>query len=51
LPDVSSTRVREAVARGAWTELEGWVPRLVLEHIRSEGLYRTLPEPPARAPT
>jgi nicotinate-nucleotide adenylyltransferase len=51
LPDVSSTRVRDAVARGAWTELERWVPRLVLEHIRSEGLYRTPPEPPApRAP-
>ena len=39
LPDVSSTYVRTAVARGAWNELEGVVPRSVVEHIRARKLY------------
>jgi nicotinate-nucleotide adenylyltransferase len=39
LPDVSSTQVRGAVARGAWDELVDRVPRPVLDHIRARGLY------------
>jgi nicotinate-nucleotide adenylyltransferase len=43
LPDVSSTRVRELLARGAAPdasrELERLVPRTVLEYIREHGLY------------
>ena len=41
LPEVSSTQVRAAVARGAWSELEKLVPRAVLAHVRSRGLYGT----------
>jgi len=43
LPDVSSTRVRELLARRqepeAALELAGLVPRRVLEHIAAAGLY------------
>lgn len=39
LPEVSSTRVREAIARGAWDEVRPVVPRAVVAHIRSRGLY------------
>jgi nicotinate-nucleotide adenylyltransferase len=39
LPAVSSTFVREAVARGAWGEVERCVPRAVVAHIRARGLY------------
>jgi nicotinate-nucleotide adenylyltransferase len=39
LPEVSSTQVREAIARGAWSELRGLVPRQVLAHARERGLY------------
>jgi hypothetical protein len=39
LPEVSSTQVREAIARGAWQEVEGRVPRAVLAHVRARGLY------------
>ncbi len=39
LPDVSSTRVRDAIGRGAWHEVEKYVPRAVLAHIRTRGLY------------
>jgi nicotinate-nucleotide adenylyltransferase len=41
LPDVSSTQVREAIARSAWNELRGLVPRKVLTHARDRGLYAT----------
>jgi nicotinate-nucleotide adenylyltransferase len=43
LPDVSSSRVRAAIARGAWAELESQVPRAVLAHVRSRGLYGAAP--------
>jgi nicotinate-nucleotide adenylyltransferase len=39
LPEVSSTRVREAIARGAWSEAGQLVPRAVLAHVRAKGLY------------
>lgn len=39
LPEVSSTRVRDAIARGAWEEAKPLVPRAVLAHIRERGLY------------
>lgn len=39
LPEVSSTKVREAIARGAWSEVEALVPRKVLAYVRSKGLY------------
>ncbi len=39
LPDVSSTRVREAIARGDWGAIEQQVPRRVRAHIRARGLY------------
>ncbi len=39
LPEVSSTQVRAAIARGAWDELADRVPRAVLDHIRARGLY------------
>jgi nicotinate-nucleotide adenylyltransferase len=41
LPEVSSTQVRAAVARGAWSDLEKLVPRAVLAHVRTRGLYGT----------
>jgi len=39
LPEVSSTRVREALGAGAWDEVAALVPRRVLAYIRSKGLY------------
>jgi nicotinate-nucleotide adenylyltransferase len=39
LPEVSSTQVRAAIARGAWGEVEKLVPRTVLQHVRDRGLY------------
>lgn len=42
LPDVSSTRVRADVARGAWSEVEQVVPRQVVAFIRDRGLYSHL---------
>jgi nicotinate-nucleotide adenylyltransferase len=39
LPEVSSTQVRDAIARGAWDEVEKRVPRAVLAHVRAKGLY------------
>lgn len=43
LPEVSSTRVRDAIARGAWSEVERLVPRAVLAHARARGLYAAPP--------
>jgi nicotinate-nucleotide adenylyltransferase len=40
LPDVSSTQVRAAVARGDWTVVEKLVPRNVVTYIRDAELYR-----------
>jgi nicotinate-nucleotide adenylyltransferase len=39
LPDVSSSRVRADVARGAWDEVQKVVPRHVVAFIRERGLY------------
>jgi nicotinate-nucleotide adenylyltransferase len=39
LPEVSSTQVRAAIARGAWSDVEGVVPRAVLAYVRARGLY------------
>jgi nicotinate-nucleotide adenylyltransferase len=39
LPEVSSTRVRQGIAAGAWDEAGRLVPRPVLAHIRARGLY------------
>lgn len=39
LPEISSTRVRELIAKGAWSELAPLVPRAVLAYIRERGLY------------
>ena len=39
LPEVSSTQVRSAIARGAWSEVEKVVPRAALAHARARGLY------------
>ena len=39
LPEVSSTNVRDAIARGAWDEIEELVPRKVIEYIRAKRLY------------
>jgi nicotinate-nucleotide adenylyltransferase len=39
LPEVSSTHVRAAIARGAWADVEKLVPRAVLAHARAQGLY------------
>jgi nicotinate-nucleotide adenylyltransferase len=39
LPEVSSTKVRDALARGSWQEVGRWVPRAVVDHIRRRGLY------------
>jgi nicotinate-nucleotide adenylyltransferase len=39
LPEVSSTQVRAAIARGAWSEVAGLVPRRVLAYVREKGLY------------
>jgi nicotinate-nucleotide adenylyltransferase len=39
LPEVSSTRVRAAIASGSWEEAEKVVPRSVLAYVRARGLY------------
>ncbi|HSY24292.1 MAG TPA: nicotinate (nicotinamide) nucleotide adenylyltransferase [Polyangiaceae bacterium] len=39
LPHVSSTQVRDAIARGAYEEVKHLVPRDVLAYIRERGLY------------
>jgi nicotinate-nucleotide adenylyltransferase len=39
LPEVSSTQVRAAIARGAWNEVEKIVPRAVVAHARAQRLY------------
>ena len=39
LPDVSSTMVRDLIARGAWADVERLVPRSVLTYIRANSLY------------
>ena len=39
LPEVSSTRVRDLLAEKRWEALAPVVPRLVLDYIRSRGLY------------
>ena len=39
LPEVSSTKVRASLARGAWDEVDQVVPREVVAHIRAKGLY------------
>jgi nicotinate-nucleotide adenylyltransferase len=39
LPEVSSTRIREAIAHRAWGDVATLVPRRVLAHIRERGLY------------
>ncbi len=41
LPEVSSSQVRAAIARGAWEEVAALVPRAVLAHIRAKNLYAT----------
>ena len=41
LPEVSSTQIRAAIARGAWSEVEKLVPREVLAYARARGLYAT----------
>lgn len=39
LPDISSTAVREAAARGAWSEVAERVPALVVEYMKRRALY------------
>jgi nicotinate-nucleotide adenylyltransferase len=39
LPEVSSTDIRSAIERGAWSEVEKLLPRSVLWYIRARGLY------------
>ena len=39
LPEVSSSQVRSAVARGAWDEVGRLVPRAVVAYIRQRSLY------------
>ena len=39
LPHVSSTQVRDAIARGAYAEVKHLVPRDVLAYVRERGLY------------
>jgi nicotinate-nucleotide adenylyltransferase len=39
LPEVSSSQVRAAIARGAWDEVDRLVPRAVVAHIRARNLY------------
>jgi nicotinate-nucleotide adenylyltransferase len=41
LPEVSSTQIRAAIARAAYSEVEKLVPREVLEYARARGLYAT----------
>lgn len=39
LPDISSTTVRSAVARGAWDEVATQVPAAVLDYLRTHRVY------------
>jgi nicotinate-nucleotide adenylyltransferase len=39
LPEISSTEVRERIGRGDIAGLDQLVPRAVLEHVKSRGLY------------
>lgn len=39
LPAISSTEVRTMIGQARWSELEPLVPRGVLAHVRSRGLY------------
>jgi nicotinate-nucleotide adenylyltransferase len=39
LPEVSSTQVRAAIAKGAWDEVAKLLPRKVLARVRARGLY------------
>jgi nicotinate-nucleotide adenylyltransferase len=39
LPEVSSTQVRAAIAKGAWEEVTKVLPRKVLARVRAKGLY------------
>jgi len=39
LPEVSSTKVRESIARADWPAAARVVPRAVLSHIQERGLY------------
>ena len=39
LPDISSTAVREAAARGDWPAVAARVPALVLDYLRAHSLY------------
>jgi nicotinate-nucleotide adenylyltransferase len=39
LPEVSSTQVRAAIAKGAWDEVAKVLPRKVLARVRAKGLY------------
>jgi nicotinate-nucleotide adenylyltransferase len=41
LPAISSTEVRERIARGAWDDLEPLVPKGVLAFVRERGLYKS----------
>lgn len=45
-PDVSSTSIRDRLARGV--DVKGLVPEAVEAHIRRHGLYREEPLPPGR---
>jgi nicotinate-nucleotide adenylyltransferase len=40
LPPISSTEVRARIRAGAWEDLADMVPRAVLEHVRTRGLYK-----------
>lgn len=41
LPAISSTEVRDKIAKGAWDELEPLVPKAVLAHACARGLYQS----------
>ncbi len=45
IPDVSSTQVRAAIARGAWDEVAPLVPRRVVEYARARNLYAAASRP------
>jgi nicotinate-nucleotide adenylyltransferase len=40
LPGISSSSIRDAIRRGAFSEIERWVPREVLAYIERHRLYR-----------
>ena len=43
LPEVSSSQVRAAIARGAWEEVGELVPQAVVAHLRARNLYGDVP--------